>query len=162
MIDWKELFIESPPDIAGRKQAFEDSIKLRKHIEEYITTWKANKRPLTVAGLCAFLGVTRETLNKYESGFYDVKEYETRQFSDTISIAKTYIEGDKLEKGLLGIYNPTVCSFDLTNNHGYKAKQESDINNRYVNKAGEDLVTEDLKIIENYKNKVRGTNDRQD
>ena len=39
---------------------------------------------------------------------------------------------------------------------GYPLLARQDVNQRFVNKGGEDLAAEDLKIINDYKNKVKG------
>lgn len=41
---------------------------------------------------------------------------------------------------------------------GYPLLARQDVNTRFVNKEGEDLHSEDLKLIEQYKNKLKGAN----
>jgi DNA-binding XRE family transcriptional regulator len=107
--------------MAGRPRAFKDEAKLRADIEEYLETAERAEVPITMAGLAVHLGCCRDTLVAYERGEYDDS---AAQYSVAIKRAKTVIEADKLEKALLGKYNPAVAIFDLKNNHGYKdAKQ---------------------------------------
>jgi DNA-packaging protein gp3 len=78
-------------------------------------------KPYTVSGLCAFLGISRETLNDYSK-----KE----EFSDTIKAAKIAIEAEKVEGATQGKYNATIVIFDLKNNFDWKDKTEVDNNHK--------------------------------
>lgn len=120
------------------KRSFKDEEELRASILEYFQFKKVEGRPITVAGLCCWFSVTRETLLKYESGIYDD---DFNKYSDTIKEAKVFIENDKLEMGLLGVYNSQITKFDLSNNHSYteKAEIKADVNQNAIN------VTTDFK-----------------
>ena len=119
---YKDGYNESQLSFGGRHRAFTDVNELKELIIEYFQTWAENKRPVTVAGLAVFLGIGKSTLHDYEKGTYDSEEH---KFSDTIKMAKDYIENDKWEKALLGFYNAPVAIFDLKNNHDCKDKIEN-------------------------------------
>lgn len=70
--------------------------------------------PLTVSGLCDHLSLPRQTLFEYASGRYG------DGFSDAIKKARAKIERDKVSRAMLGLYDKTICIFDLKNNHGWK------------------------------------------
>lgn len=76
-------------------------------------------KPYTVSGLCAYLGITRDTLSEYQK---------QDEFSDTIKTAKTKIEAEKIEGAMQGKYNPAITIFDLKNNHNMVDKTEVDNN----------------------------------
>ena len=84
-----------------------------------------------VSGLCLWLKTTPETLLDYESGKYDLpyKEGAKRSldFSDTIKHAKLAIKHYAEQKSM----GPHAAGamFNLTNNWGYKSKQEIDNKN---------------------------------
>lgn len=71
------------------------------------------ERP-SVLGLCAHIGITRETLLQYENN---------PEFSDTIKKAKSRIE-QYLEEQLFRKDQVTGIIFNLKNNFGWKDKQE--------------------------------------
>lgn len=77
------------------------------HITEYF------ERP-SVLGLCAHIGITRETLLQYEKD---------EEFSDAIKKAKSKIE-QYLEEQLYRKDQVTGIIFNLKNNFGWKDKQE--------------------------------------
>lgn len=70
-----------------------------------------------VEGLCAFLGITRKTMNLWERD-------NTRDFADTIEQAKNDIAACKKQIGLQGKIPPLVMAMDFNNNHGYTQRQE--------------------------------------
>lgn len=80
--------------------------------------------PYTIEGLCEVLDCDRATLLNYERR----EGYE--MFFNTIKKAKLKIQKNKLERGLDGDSNPAVSIFDLKNNHGYKDKTETDVNQK--------------------------------
>lgn len=123
-------FYKNEPISFGRPRSFNDEKELRALIQEYFETWQHKGRPITLAGLCCYLGVVRSTFADYANGKYDSK---INNFSNTIKEAREYIENDKLEKGLLGLYNPTIAIFDLKNNHGYTDKQDVTSDGKPVN-----------------------------
>jgi hypothetical protein len=101
------------------------------------------ERP-SVLGLCAHIGITRETLLQYEA---------KPEFSDTIKRAKSRIE-QYLEEQLYRKDQVTGIIFNLKNNFGWKDKVEQEI----TGKDGGPIQYEDvsleekLKLIESLKN----------
>lgn len=110
-----------------------------------------NKRP-TVTGLALALGFTsRAALLNYQN---------TDKFFNTVIKAKSRIEAYVEEQLFEG--NAVGAKFSLTNNFDlWENKTSQDINQRYVDKKGEDLSTNDLKILEKYNQKLlnRGNKD---
>jgi len=76
--------------------------------------------PYTIEGLCDVLDCDRATVLNYQ------KKPGYEEFFNTIKRAKNKIQRNKIERGLLGEFNPAVTIFDLKNNHDYKEKQEID------------------------------------
>lgn len=104
--------------------------------------------PLTITGLALALDTTRQVLMDYQ---------ERDEYTDTIKKAKTRIE-NYAERRIFTT-NPTGAIFALKN-YGWKDKQEVD--QRYVNKDGEDLATEDLKILADYEKRIKGVTKSSD
>jgi hypothetical protein len=73
--------------------------------------------PLTISGLACYLDVDRSTLHAYSAGDYDD---ETHPYSYAIKKAGAKIEADKVSKSMLGMYDRSICIFDLKNNHGWR------------------------------------------
>ena len=126
--------------MAGRPKAFKSADELKKRINSYIKERTADQRPMTMAGLAAHLEVCKDTLCEYQNGVYDIPGQE--EYSEAIKKARTYIEADKLEQGLLNKHNATITIFDLKNNHGYADKHEM------AGAGGEPLVPESRTDIE--------------
>ena len=104
-------------NLGGRPRAFDSPESLKAACQEYIDNTQERKAPLTMAGLAAYLGRGRMTIIDYASGKYDTKE---EKYSCAIKELRSIIEQDKIDKALLGSYNPTIAIFDLKNNHDYK------------------------------------------
>jgi hypothetical protein len=111
-----------------------------------------NRRP-TVTGLALALGFTsRQALLHYQA---------TDNFFDTVTKAKARIEAYVEEQLFEGHANG--AKFSLTNNFkDWEDKKSQDINQRYVDKKGEDLSTNDLKIIEEYNQKILNRGNEHD
>lgn len=108
----------------GRPRKFQCPLALRDTIQEYINTWLASDRPLTMAGLQCYLDVCDDTYCSYANGVYDDEIFYDEQgdqisFSGTLKKAKKFVEASKLECALSGKFNSTVSIFDLKCNHGY-------------------------------------------
>lgn len=104
-----------------------------------------HQAPLTITGLALALDTSRKVLMEYE---------ERDEYSNTVKRAKTVVE-NYAEKRLFGS-NATGAIFALKN-FGWKDKNEVD--QRYVDKDGEDLHSKDLEIINNYENRIRSHKD---
>lgn len=113
-----DRFIKS----GGRPPVYETVSELQTEIKNY---WdylaNANREDIRlipdVEGLASFLGVSRETLNKWETVNY-------RGFADTIKMTKNTIAAFKKQLALHGKIPPIVFATDFNNNHGYVQKQE--------------------------------------
>lgn len=86
--------------------------------------------PYDVAGLCAHLGCSRETLSQYQ------KDPKYEAFSDTIKKAKLRIEADMCRRALKDESNGAVSIFLLKHNYGYKDKSEHE----HTGRDGKDLI----------------------
>lgn len=96
----------------------------------------------TVTGLGLALDMSRQALINYE---------EKDEFVDTIKKAKQRVE-NAIEQRLFH-NNATGSIFNLKNNFEWRDSQ--DINQRYVNKGGDDLTSEDLKILADYEKRIK-------
>jgi hypothetical protein len=100
--------------MTGRPHKYENVEDMEKAIEEYFMRCDTDGLPYTVSGLALALGMTRETLLRYE---------EKDSFSDTIKRAKQKIE-EYVETRLFVSGIATGVIFNLKNNFGWKDKQE--------------------------------------
>lgn len=117
----------------GRPPLYTDVAELEAIIEEYFD-WCDNRvqqvyskksdgvievnnpAPYTITGLARRIGMTRETLLRYQ---------EKDTFSDTIKEAKLRVQED-VENRLMETA-PTGAIFNLKNNFGYVDRQETDL-----------------------------------
>lgn len=139
----------------GRPLLFQTVEELQKAIDKYFNDCLKDSvrledgtirhRPFTITGLALALGTTRKTLIDYE----DRDEY-----CNTIKLAKTRVEGYAEERLFTGAATGPIFALK---NFGWSDKSEQDINQRYVNKQGDDLVAEDLKIIADYEKRIKST-----
>lgn len=93
---------------------------------EVVINWPA---PYTMSGLARRLGMSRETLVQYGH-----KE----EFSDTITCAREKVQED-IEIRLMETRNEKGAIFNLTNNFGWKQKNETDLTSK-----GEKLETNQI------------------
>lgn len=107
----------------GRPKKYERVEDMEKDIEKYFAKQDAEGLPYTVSGLALALGMTRETLLRYE---------ENDIFSDTIKRAKQKIE-EYVETRLFVSGIATGVIFNLKNNFGWKDKQEIEQNGEMNN-----------------------------
>lgn len=120
---------------------------MQRVIDQYFADCEERERPLTITGLAAALGMTRKGLLYYE------REGVKDEFVPTISKAKLRVEQFN-EENLYRTGQVTGVIFNLKNNFGWQDQQ--DINNRYVDKSGEDLVSaKDLEIFNNLKERIK-------
>lgn len=75
------------------------------------------KRPYTVEGLAMHLNTSRMVILNYEG---------REEYAEIISKAKQRITQHKVERGLIGAYEPRFAMFDLINNSGYKNEKAVD------------------------------------
>lgn len=98
----------------GRPRKYERVEDMEEVINEYFKKCDSAEMPYTVSGLALALGMTRETLLRYE---------EKDIFSDTIKRAKQKIE-EYVETRLFVSGIATGVIFNLKNNFGWKDKTE--------------------------------------
>lgn len=109
--------------MTGRPHKYENVEDMERAIEEYFMRCDTDGLPYTVSGLALALGMTRETLLRYE---------EKDSFSDTIKKAKQKIE-EYVETRLFVSGIATGVIFNLKNNFGWKDKQEIEQNGEMNN-----------------------------
>ncbi len=120
--------------MAGSRRSFKTVKALQTKIDKYFKDCDAKvfvmikenpvTEPYTVSGMACSLGVSRETVHLYSTGEYDTPD---ESYSDTIKKAVAKIERDKIAKAMLGLYDRTICIFDLKNNHNWKDRSELDV-----------------------------------
>lgn len=104
----------------GRPFKYKTAIALKKRIDMYFKLCDDNGVPYTLSGLALALGMTRETLLRYET-------YEYYGFGDIVGKAKTRIE-NFAEQRLFGNKNCIGAIFALKNNFpGWIEKQETKV-----------------------------------
>lgn len=121
----------------GRPRKLETVEEFREVAERYINYIK--ERALDgvrlvpdIEGFCAFAGISRETLNNWETARLGA-------YSDTIKIFKNTIAAYKKQLAFSGEIPPIVFATDFNNNHGYtQAAQKIDLN---VGKQAQELPT---------------------
>lgn len=121
----------------GRPRKLETVEEFREVAERYINYIKdraldgARLVP-DIEGFCAFAGISRETLNNWETA-------RPGAYSDTIKIFKNAIAAYKKQLAFNGEIPPIVFATDFNNNHGYtQAAQKIDLN---VGKQAQELPT---------------------
>ncbi len=102
---------------AGRPRKFKSPRQVVQLINTYFKECDDKEKKYTVTGLARALGITRETLLRYE---------DTAEFTNPIKAAKTRIE-EQVEEMLLSGKSPAGPIFWLKN-FGWTDKQELDIN----------------------------------
>lgn len=121
----------------GRPRKLETVEEFREVAERYINYIKDRaldgvRLVPDIEGFCAFAGISRETLNNWETA-------RTGAYSDTIKIFKNTIAAYKKQLAFNGEIPPIVFATDFNNNHGYtQAAQKIDLN---VGKQAQELPT---------------------
>lgn len=78
-------------------------------------------RPMTIGGLCLFLGVNMQYLNDFEESL-DLESREGKDFSLIIEAIKTSIKEQKFAGAAAGLFNANIIARDL----GLSDKSELD------------------------------------
>lgn len=121
----------------GRPRKLETVEEFREVAERYINYIKDRaldgvRLVPDIEGFCAFAGISRETLNNWETA-------RPGAYSDTIKIFKNIIAAYKKQLAFNGEIPPIVFATDFNNNHGYtQAAQKIDLN---VSKQAQELPT---------------------
>lgn len=105
--------------MGGRPPKYATVEAMEAACEAYFAECKAHKLPLTVAGLCVALNLSRQGLCEYG---------DKPLFSDLVKRVKLRIEAD-VEARLFGP-NATGAIFWLKNHAGYMDKQSHDLNHK--------------------------------
>ena len=105
---------------ANSKCTYKTSEELIETITEYFKNCDKRHKPYTISGLALFLGLSTETLRKYE------KEYGDTEYADIIKRAKQAVEVYTAEatfdnKKFQG------AKFNLQNNFGWSDKQDTNL-----------------------------------
>lgn len=109
-----------PPKYKTPKKLWEKFIEYVEKCENTIISRWINwiyTKPLTISGFCIFAWVSRDYLSEKEK---------LEEFSDTVRAIRQVIENDVEEKSLLWVYSPTISSFNLKYNFGWKDKIENE------------------------------------
>lgn len=142
---------------AGRPPIYKTVEELQKIIDEYFD-WCDNRlvkgfndktgqefaylnpAPYTMSGLARRLGLSRQALNEYSH---------KDKFGDAIMRAREKVQED-IETRLMETRNEKGAMFNLTNNFGWKQKNETDITS-----GGEKLETNTI-VFSNFKDDPKG------
>lgn len=106
--------------------------ELANRIDEYFAKARKAERPYTISGLALYLGLSTETLRRYENLYADT------EYAEIIKLAKQKVE----EYAEVSLYDNKATSgakFVLENNFGWSNKQD-------VNMSGE--ITEKIVKLE--------------
>lgn len=116
--------IEAPKSVGGRPPTYSDANVLEAKIKEYMRSCmsKSGKRLVRMpnkAGLCLFLGISRDTYNEYK-----------KRFPDTINVSEKLIEDEWVQR--LRSSSPIGAIFYLKNAYKeiYKDRQETDVTSK--------------------------------
>ncbi len=99
----------------ARPTKYSDKIpaKVRKYMESYRDFEEVIP---TLAGCARYIGISRDTLNEWR------KHDDKKKLSDALDILEGHQEIELTNKGLLGIFNPTIAKLQLVTKHGYSDK----------------------------------------
>ena len=108
--------------LGGRPRKYENVEDFFTVVDDYFQYIReANKKDIRLIpdleGLCAFMAISRETLNAWETT-------RDQRYSDAIKMVKNQIAFCKKQLALKGKIPPLVFATDFNNNHGYTQKQE--------------------------------------
>lgn len=138
MLDgFKRSVADAEKGKGGRPRKLETVEEFREVAERYINYIKDRaldgvRLVPDIEGFCAFAGISRETLNNWETA-------RSGAYSDTIKIFKNTIAAYKKQLAFNGEIPPIVFATDFNNNHGYtQAAQKIDLN---VGKQAQELPT---------------------
>ncbi len=114
-------FFKTPEEMWQKIEDYFDTCT--KRIRKYSTAGKITKindpAPMHIAGLCAYLGITNETLNQYQK---------QPEFSESIAYAKQRCEAYAVDACFEG-KKGNKADFILQNNFGWKNRIQQEVNN---------------------------------
>ncbi len=105
----------------GRPEKFNSPEKLEKLCMRYIDDCRKDKKPITVSGLCIYLGTTRDTLMEYQR---------KQEFVGTIKRLKLYAENFAEEYLYNGNGRAVVGAIFALKNFGWSDKMEIESSNK--------------------------------
>lgn len=85
--------------------------------------------PMTIRGLCAFLGISFETWSNYLSGDVGKHDGTHTEYREICTIARERIFADLINMGLMGEYVPTIVDRELAANCPGYQKNEPAVTN---------------------------------
>ena len=100
--------------------------KIIKVIDDYFLACELTKKPMTITGLCLFIGMSKLTLAAWRRGersFYE-------ELSEKLEWAMLMIENNYVEK-LLNSRNPTAQIFLLKSHFDYRDRDANIVNNEF-------------------------------
>ena len=115
---------------ANSRCKYKNSEELISQIQLYFYQCRCDHKPYTISGLALFLGLSTETLRRYE------KEYGDTEYPDIIKFAKQQVEV-YAEEGLYDKSKSSGAKFVLQNNFGWAEKQDV---NQSLNVKLEDVL----------------------
>lgn len=98
--------------------------ELENKINEYFKDCDKRKVPYTMTGLANTLGIDRTTLINYSNDI---------EYSTLVKKAKSRVEQQIEENGLMGKANSVFSIFNLKNNYGWRDQQEVKMTNEIEN-----------------------------
>ena len=111
----------------ARPKLYEEANDMQKIIDAYFNMCDEKDKPYTMSGLANALNMSRQSLINYSKD---------NEFFDTIKKARSRVEQQLEENGLIGKANATFTIFNLKNNYGWKDSVEVN-DNRELNKVEE-------------------------
>lgn len=111
----------------ARPKLYEEANDMQKIINAYFNMCNEKDKPYTMSGLANALNMSRQSLINYSKD---------NEFFDTIKKARSRVEQQLEENGLIGKANATFTIFNLKNNYGWKDSVEVN-DNRELNKVEE-------------------------
>ena len=127
----------------GRPRKYETLAEFKEIVRGYINYIRdANvdgvKLIPDIEGLCAFMGISRETLIEWE-------KTRSTEYSNAIKRVKNQLAFFKKQLALKGKIPALTFATDFNNNHGYTQKQEVTV--RPKNPLGDNMSPEDVRKL---------------
>lgn len=98
---------------AGRPTKYNEEIQAA--ADDYVETWSDDDAIPSRVGLCCRIGIAKHTSFAWEEKY--------PQFSSTLKEIEAMQEREAMNKGITGIFNPTIVKLVLAN-HGYSERQD--------------------------------------
>lgn len=141
---------------AGGRRKLNNVQELKQKIDSWIAEKQEADEVMTRSGLCLYLNISKDTMNKY---MHEVSRQDTvlerseidgelhsLTIADLLKRANLAIESDLERRMISGKGNVAGIIFDLKNNHGYADKSEVNTVNTSVKAVSDDDI--DKRIAE--------------